>query len=391
MKVLIVSRSKDVIESLEPILRKDPNVKSASRLLRNGHADPLHGVSDLPDVVLLQVSHNWEAEIESLNMRPPALRPVVLGVGSSEDPQVLRRAMRLGVRDFLNIPVEATEVSAALEKIQKEKSATHSPVPQRITAVLNAKGGSGATLLASNLSHIMVEQLGLRAALVDMDLQLGTSALCLNLKPTVGMADALSAAQDIDAMALSGYMTRHASGLDVLASVAHGLIEPNIASADQINGLLSVIAQSYDHVMVDLPRSIDPLTLAVMARADRILIVVQQHLSHLYDAKRIVNALRGHLDGVDQRLTVVINRLNKKATVSVRDIEQTLGVQFRVEIPNDYKKVCQAEDLGIPLYEHAPSIPLTKALRQLALNLSGVTPVKRGLLRRMFSEQRQTL
>lgn len=387
LKVLIVGHSRATIESFQQVLREQTDAKSAIRLLTNGHVDPLHGVRDLPDVLVLQVSHNWEDELEALNARPPAARPAVLAVGPSDDPKLLRRAMRTGVRDFLTVPVDPAEVVAVLEKIQEEKRSVQASAPQRLTAVLNAKGGSGATLVASNLSHVMVEELKLRVALVDLDIQLGNSALCLNLNPKIGIREALAAAQDIDSVALRAYMTRHKSGLDVLAVPSQAFIEPMAVSDEQLDQVLTVIGQNYDHTVVDVPRSIDPVTLSVLARADRILLVLQQHLSHLHDAKRLVNTLRSYHDDLEGRLTVVINRFQKADSIGVRDIEHALAVDFHVKIPNDYKRVCQAEDLGVPLYTHAPSALVSKALRNLARNLSGISPAKRGLFNRMFREQ----
>lgn len=387
LKVLIVSHSKETMEALQKVLREQSDVKSATRLLKNGHVDPLHGIQNLPDVLMLQVSHNWEDELEALNVRSPAIRPAVLAFGASDDPNLLRRAMRTGVRDFLSVPIDPSEVVTALEKIREEKRSAQAPAPQRLTAVLNAKGGCGATMVASNVSHIMVEHLKLRAALVDLDLQLGTSALCLNLNPQVGVKEALSAAQEIDSVALRGYMTSHKSGLDVLASAPHTLVESSVASVEQLNQLLTVVGQNYDHTVVDVTRFIDPISLAVLARADRILLVLQQHLSHLHDAKRLVNTLRNHHEELDNKLTVVINRFQKKDSIGARDIENALGVDFHVKIPNDYKRVCQAEELGVPLYTHAPTSAISKAMCGLARNLTGVRPVKRRWLKRMFTEQ----
>lgn len=124
----------------------------------------------------------------------------------------------------------------------------------------------------------------------------------------------------------------------------------------------------------------------MLQSADRILLVLQQHLSHLHDAKRLTNALRGHLDGIDSRMTVAVNRYNSKANIGIREIQGALGLSFHALIPNDYKRICQSEDQGVPLYGHAPSAAITKSLCNLARNLSGVQPVKRGLFKRMFSE-----
>lgn len=386
IKVLTVGHSQETMDSVQQVLRKQNYVKSATRLL-NGHVDPLQGIKDLPDVLMLQVGQNWENELGAINIRPPAARPTVLAMGPSNDPDLLRRAMKMGVRDFLTVPIDESEVATALKQIQEEKRSAQNPVPQRMTVVMNAKGGSGATLLAGNLGVIMAEQLKLRVALVDLNLQLGASALCLNLNPKVGIGDALTADDEIDFAALRGYMTNHSSGLNVLANVPDSFVDASaFSSSDQLESLLTVVTQNYDHVIVDLPRSVDHLTIPVLKSADRILLVLQQHLSHLHDAKRLLNALRGHIDSVDSRVTVAINRYNSKSNIGIREVQGALGLSFHSLIPNDYKRVCQSEDQGVPLFEHAHSAAITKSLSNLARNLSGVEPAKRGLFKRFFSE-----
>lgn len=393
LKVLIVGHSKEALESLKAVVRELNYVKSATRHLDNGHVDPLHGVGNLPDVLILQVSHNWEDELEALNVRSPALRPVVLVVGRSDDLSLLRRAMQVGVRDFLSFPVDPAEVTGALEKIREEKrfAQASTPAPRHITAVLNAKGGSGASLLASNIAHIMTEQLGLKTALVDLDLQLGTTALSLNLEPKVGLSEALAGAQDIDAVALVGYMTRHTSGLDVMTNISNPFIDLTPPSPGQLERLLTVVSENYDHVVLDVPRHIDAFTLKAISLASRILLVLQQHLSSLHDAKRLLNVLRGTQEGVDARSTVVINRFQKNSSISEQAIEEALGVDFHARIPNDYKRVSKAEDLGLPLLTHAPSAPITRALCSMATNLSGTVQVKRSFFKRLFAEQESNL
>lgn len=390
LKVLTAGHSQETMNSLQQVLSKESNVKSASRLI-NGNADPLKGIRDLPDVLLLEVSQNWEEELAAVNARPSSVRPTILAMGPSNDPDLLLRGMRMGVRDFLTVPIDKAEVVSALTQIQEERRSAKNPAPRRLTAVVNAKGGSGATLLASNLGVIMAEQLKLRVALIDLNLQFGAPSLCLGLTPKVGIHDALTAAHELDATALPGYMTRHDSGLEVLANVQNAFVESAEVSPEQLEHVLTVVAQNYDHVIVDLPRSIDSLTLPVLARADRVLLVLQQHLSHLSDAKRLVNVLSDRVDGMHEKLIVAINRYDRKSNIGTREIEGALRHSSYVLIPNDYKRTCESEDQGVSLYRRIPSAPITRSLRGLAQNLSGVEQAKRGLIRRMFSGQQSVV
>ena len=53
LNVLIVSRSKSAADHLSQDLSGHPEFLVNTRVMGNGHADPLHGISETPDVLLL--------------------------------------------------------------------------------------------------------------------------------------------------------------------------------------------------------------------------------------------------------------------------------------------------------------------------------------------------
>lgn len=389
VQVLLVAQSKQTLEMLKPLLRDEADIKFSARVVEQGQADPLQGVKQQPDILLLELSDNWEHELSALKAR--VNRPEVLALSTRDDPAMMRMAMQAGARDFFTTPLVAHELSAALHKAAQEKLSGKAPYQEHMTAVLNAKGGSGATLLASNLAHILAADMRARVALVDLDLHFGTAALYLDLHPETGILEALADVDELDAVALQGYMTKHPSGLEVLAASSDQIVLPLEASATQLNRLLEIVAQNYDHVLVDLPRVIDSRAAAVLERADQIVLVVQQFLSHLHDAKRIIHFLRHRIDRTDDQILTVVNRYNSKSSVTRRNIEQALQNRSIGMIPNDYKRVSQAEHLGIPLRQHAPSAPITKAIARLARHISGKPEEKRGLFKRMFRNGQHAL
>ena len=232
------------------------------------------------------VSENWEEELNALSARPAAGRPPVLVVGPGTDIRMLRHAMQAGARDFLTQPVAAGELSVALRQIAREQSRSGASATSRLTAVINAKGGSGATLVACNLAHVMATVAQLRVAVVDLDLQFGTLPLYLDLTPTHGVLQTLISADSLDTVALEACMAKHQSGLHVLGPVPNELVLPGEISAHNVERLLGVAALAYEHVVVDLPRHFDQVTLTVMERADQVVLIMQQSVTHVRGAKR---------------------------------------------------------------------------------------------------------
>ncbi len=98
--------------------------------------------------------------------------------------------------------------------------------------------------------------------------------------------------------------------------------------------------------------------------------MVQQSLSHLRDAKRLVHILKSELNISDRNIFVVVNRFSPKSSLQLKDIRDSIGCTNLVEIPNDYERVATTTNLGIPLFEYSRKAPITKAMIELAETLN---------------------
>lgn len=369
---------------MKTLVSRLPGMEADTRLITNGHADPLYGVTILPDVLVHHIT-SAKNELKALIARPATARPVTLLIGPAGDPEIMRLAMQAGARDIFKPPVATAEFVAALRQVAKDKLAGASGRSARITAVINAKGGSGASLIAGNVAHILATQAHLRTALLDLDLQFGTQLLNFDLKPEQGLIEALNAVEGLDVVALQGYMAKHRSGMHVLATVPGHISLPGEISAKHLAQLLDILTTGYDHIVVDLPRLVDPLMTTVVERAEQIVFCLQQNLANMRDASRLVQVLTTDLDVPAQRLVFVVNRYHDDDSVRLADVEQVLQTKVPIRIPNDYKRVSAAANLGAPLSEYAPQAAVTRSLVNLAMTLSGRPPAeKKGLISRMF-------
>ena len=118
------------------VLALDPDLRGQlSQLLENtGHASVAVAVercSDLEDVVwrvgpdLLLVALDEEPEavlaaVELLGDR----RPVVLMCGPQDESDLILRSMRIGVRDYLPLPVPSEELTAVVQSLILERTAS---------------------------------------------------------------------------------------------------------------------------------------------------------------------------------------------------------------------------------------------------------------------------
>ncbi|MGH8377159.1 MAG: cellulose synthase operon protein YhjQ/BcsQ, partial [Pseudomonas sp.] len=189
----------------------------------------------------------------------------------------------------------------------------------------------------------------------------------------------------LDAVALRGFCGHFSPTLHVLGSRANELCLPQDVQAERLDALLQLARSSYDWVVVDLPRQIDHLTGAVLEQADRVYIVVQQSVNHLRDASCLARILRDDLGVRGNQLQVVVNRYDKAAAISLKDIGEALRCTDLLKLPNDFSVVSQSQNTGVPLGLQAPRSAITAALRELTEELVGNEVGKdQGVFKRAF-------
>ncbi|MEO4046566.1 AAA family ATPase [Pseudomonas sp. CAU 1711] len=382
-RLLISSRDTRALHRLQEISQRIPGLQVNTRLVSNGHTDPLYGLDELPDFLLLWVSHLWREELAALLQRPANERPPLLVCGPLDEREGMRMAMQAGARDFLADAVVEAELLGALQRMLRE-SHVGSVSGGKLVAVMNAKGGSGATMLACNLAH-QLSATGASTLLLDLDLQFGSVAHSLDIAPTHSHVEVMQQVEGLDSVALRGFCSHFSPTLHVLGGRSGDLCLTQDVRLEQLEALLQLARASYDWVVVDLPRQIDHLTGVTLEQADHCYILLQQSLSHLKDASRLLQILRNDLGVQSNRLHIVVNRYSKTAPITLQDIDDALRCPDLQRLPNDFAAVSESQNSGVPLELHAPRAPITQALRNLKQELAGSQPGEQGLFKRTFS------
>lgn len=367
----IGGRPVDRVDELIEMLHGVEWLNVTRRLITNGHADVLHGVEQQPEALILVLSGAWQDELKALAERPAQARPPAIIVGPNEDTDVLRLAMRAGARDYLSWPPDRGELVELLGQLRAESASSSAGSGAELISVINAKGGSGGTFVSCSLAHIMAARFQQKVALIDLDLQFGNLASYFDLPIKHSLQEVLDAADQLDLVALKGYMTSHPSTLDVLGNQD---IEPQIiteSDGPQLLALLELMSEGYDQLVMDLPRVLDHLTIQALEVSDKVLVVLQQNVVSIKDAKRLTDVMTDYLKVPPDRIIGVANRFDKDSEIGLNDIQNATGLQQIVSIPNDFSRVSESLDVGIPIYESFPKARISRAVATLAATLCG--------------------
>ena len=144
--------------------------------------------------------------------------PIVL-LASGESSALLEDALDADVADVLLLPQLTENVVFAIRKASHSGRRSQGGRPQgsgRVVTVFSPKGGTGKTVMATNLASSFAKHGGKKTLLLDLDLQFGDAAIMLGIEPDKTIQDLVTAPGELDPEKLAGYTSRHSSGLDVL-------------------------------------------------------------------------------------------------------------------------------------------------------------------------------
>jgi pilus assembly protein CpaE len=324
------------------------------------------------DVVLVNLDMGGDSEcivVRRISEIAPEIG--IVGVSSNADAETIINALRAGCHQFVRWPIEASDLLQALDQLGKGRAvaATEPPNP-RMIAVMGSAGGAGATTLASNLALELAHLTHQRCALVDMDLQFGDVALAFDCTPQYSIADACKHGAEIDQSVVESVLHKLPCDVSILARPAR-VGDGDEITPQTIEQLIHMLGRMHSFVIADLPRVFTPQTLAVLGATDRVLIVTQLSVPFLRNAERIRHYLR-HIGANDDHIEFVVNRSNASfERITLAEATQHLGKPIFAAVPNDYRRVTAARDLGHPIMSNSPNSPARLAIQDLARKFIG--------------------
>jgi pilus assembly protein CpaE len=330
------------------------NVLEAASTLTGGHLQ-----------VVLHATRSHELPADDVAaIREHTRAPVIL-LTSGGSPSLLEEALEADVADVLLLPQLAENVVFAVKKASHSGRRVNGSGSRqgRIVTVFSPKGGTGKTVLSTNVAASLAKHWGKRALLLDLDLQFGDAAIMLGLEPEKTIYDLVTAPGELDSEKLAGYTTRHPSGLDILPAPlrpedAELVTEPKLAR------LLEVARESYDVIVVDTSPFFHGPMLATLDRTDELLLLTSLDVPTIKNVRLSLQTLE-LLSFPNDRVKLVLNRANSKVGMKPKEVESALEIPVRFEVPSD-RAVPLAVNRGAPAVLGDGKADFSRAVRELA-------------------------
>ena len=327
-----------------------------------------------PEVMLLDISGLREPLEEVIrSIRSANTSPAVIILNTSADAEVILRALRAGAAEYLYPPF-AEPLKAAFERVGSERRNVAQTVRRggRTIGFISAKGGCGATTVAC---HTAAELPGLtksKVLLADLDFDAGMIGFFLKSKSEYTISDAVRNTQRLDQSYWRGLVSNGVySGLEIIT--APFLSSRPILNPEQLRFVLSFVRTRYDWVVLDLGRSLNPVSTAAIEDIDDLFLVVTLEVPALHQAKLIAQKLLDSGYHTD-RLHLLLNRAPKRYDITVEELEKMLGVPVYTSLPSDYHSLNESYSEG-KLVDRGSA--LGKSFVRLATKIANVTETKK--------------
>lgn len=372
-KALFVCPNEKIIRDLSPLLgRHLPGFSSHDLNALPNRQQIADAMAIKPSFCLLEVSEPPE---QSLSVIPELLRAdaklPIIAVLSKNDPALGLRSLRQGASDFLIQPFTSDQVEAALQKITRQQPERFKH-PAKVYCVVPAKGGCGASTLATNFAYQLKRFPDKRILLADLDSLAGTQSFLLKIKSNYSFMDVLAHAHQIDADLWKAVVTNR-QGVDVL--LAPDLLPEGMGEVTDPSGVIEFARGAYDEVVLDTGAVYGDWNLTQIQAADEVLLVTTNELTALQAVQRSLTYLESN-NVAAYKIKLIVNRYDRHTGLSKDVIGTALHTEIYHLMPADYEAIQKALMEGKPM---APTSGFGKSVAGLVERMAGsAEPARKG-------------
>jgi pilus assembly protein CpaE len=348
-------------ESLQHLAIECP-ATHISRMEPIGHqAD---AVADFDGLVFFAAQHIDPAYIEVLRQ----IRAVVeddakiVVISSARDHGIVLNAIRAGASDFLSLDDNLhEELVNFVTRVKSERKQKH--INGRVLSVVPCHAPGDASLVAANLAAVIAMRTE-SCGLLDFHLRGGDLALLLKVAPRHTLMDLLKPDISIDETMFEQALTRHESGIRLLAGPKPFSDLRNIRP-QLCQQIISLAQRSHQFVIINTEDAQHAEQVRALAGSNDILLTTRLDVVSLRRAQQHIEFMTRNRVLLEH-IHVVALGVGHAGELPIGAVKKVLQMSSVHCIPDDPISTIRSINLGNPLVCETPHAKISQAITALA-------------------------
>lgn len=335
------------------------------------------------DAIILALYGTEECIELTARLRKQEPGAVIVPLCLQPDPDFLLRMIRLGVRDILTGD-DGSTIADLLAGLALGGAGERS-APSRRNLCLgfaSAKGGDGATMTMANFAWELSCLPDVRVVVVDVAQPFGDLEIYLTeTRPTHDLASFSAEIGRLDDSLFNTMIGRISEQLDLIAAPPTFDRAVTIAP-EHVAHIIDRLTASYDFVLIDLGSLIAPISLPLLDKLDKLVLVCRANVASARAASQQFHLLES-LEFPMTEASLVINASGSADGISRFELSKATSKTVDLVLPDAGKLANTALATGVPLVSLAPRSPFAKAIRTWVGELTGLAIKEQSLWNRL--------
>ena len=295
---------------------------------------------------------------------------------------LLPAAMRAGIRDVVDLTQGAQELRDAVDRaiawasnLRSLRGAMADNPAQRgmVISIFSSKGGTGKTMLTTNLATAIADVTGKDTAAVDLDVDMGDVFSYFGIEAKFQIQDLIDLGEGANRETIISHAHQITDNLYAFGAQPDPTVET--PGGEAVGKFLRALRSTFPYVVVDASADYTDLALSCFDLSDAICLVTALDVVGVKHLSKALDTLVGI--GIPRdRFRIVLNRADSKVGLDSSDVERVMKIQVDTMIPSS-RLVPMSLNRGKPVYLEEPNSDITKSIRELATRLTGVAGRKR--------------
>lgn len=334
-----------------------------------------------PDVMLIDLDF-LDNGLELAKSFMDSIQEVgIIILSSKKDPDIIRRSLVIGVKDFLVKPLQIDEIKDSIQRYMQhsvnERNGNKKTLAEnegKVISIISTKGGVGKTTITTNLGASLAHVYGHRVVLIDLDLQFGDVSVFLNIIPKKSIVELINEVNEINEENVNDYLVQHSSGIYVLP----GPLQPEKADLvleEHVRAIINSLKQCFDFIIIDTPPVFNDPVLMSLELSDEIFVISTLDLPTIKNVKVGLDIMES-LKIDTSKIKIILNKSSMEIGITRQEVQKALNYPIVCYLPDSPELVGICVNKGDPFVLSEPQEAITKLFNRFALRLGNYEEVQ---------------